>query len=311
MAGASLKRASAILPGWVGLVAMTVLSACGGAAGDSGNPGGLKVVTTVTQVSALVREVGGHRIALTALLTSKDDPHQYELKPDQVTRLTGSRLVFESGAGLDKWMDRALAATGGPERVVDLSRSVRLRQSQTEGVDPHWWYDIDNAKLAVDAIAAALGGADPAGRDAYERNAAAAKLRLDDADRQIHALIDPIPASKRLFVANHDAFNYFLERYGITLVGDIIPSTDSIAAVRPADVARLVKAIRDRHVCAVFTETTLDPRLASEIARDAGVKVVDGKLYADAIGDPGSEGATLEQALLHNGRLMAQAFTSC
>jgi zinc/manganese transport system substrate-binding protein len=109
-------------------------------------------------------------------------------------------------------------------------------------------------------------------------------------------------------VANHDAFNYFLARYNITLVGDIIPSTDSIQAVRPADVTRLVNAIKQRHVCAIFTETTIDTKLARQIAGEAKVKVYDGKLYGDAIDDPGKPGGTLEGALVSNGQLMAGAF---
>ena len=293
------------------LLVLALAAACSGqAAEDSGR---LAVVTTVTQVSALVRAVGGDRIAQTALLTPKDDPHQYELKPDQATRLARARVIVESGADVDKWMDRGVEAAGAKDRVVVLADRVELRDATGEetGHDPHWWYDVDNARTATDAIAAALAKADPAGRDVYERNAAAARQRLDEADRKIHSLIDPIPAGRRLFVANHDAFNYLLARYGVTLVGDIVPSTDSIAAVRPADIARLVARIRERHVCAIFTESTIDGRLSQQISAESSAKVVDGRLYGDAIGEPGSPGATLEGALVHDGELMASAFTSC
>lgn len=272
---------------------------------------GLAVVSTVTQVSALARAVGGDRIALTALLTSRDDPHQYDLKPDQVTSLIGARVILLSGAGLDKWMNRGLQAAGAASRAVDLSASVKLRQSETEGTDPHWWYDTDNASAAVDRIAQVFGAADPTSAAVYQSNAASAKRQLADTDQQIHALIDPIPPAKRLFVANHDAFSYFLERYQITLVGDIVPSTDSIQAVRPADIAQLVSAIRAKRVCAIFTETTIDPKLAAQVAGEARVKVVAGKLFGDSIGDPGGPGGRLDQALIANARLMAEAFTSC
>jgi ABC-type Zn uptake system ZnuABC Zn-binding protein ZnuA len=294
-------------------VFLALSAACTGAS-TSSRSNRLPVVTTVTQVSALVRAVGGGRVELTALLTPRDDPHQYELKPDQVATLSRAAVVFESGAGADKWMDRGLSAAGAQGRLVDLSRSVRLRQSGGAGeggADPHWWYDVDDAAQATDAIASALARADPAGAAAYRDNADALKQRLNAADRDIRALLDPVPPSRRLFVANHDAFNYFLARYGITLVGDVVPSTDSIQAVRPADVARLVAAIRERHVCAIFTETTMDPKLVGQVAAEAGVRVYDGRLYGDALGEPGTPEGTLEGALLKDGQLMAQAFTSC
>jgi ABC-type Zn uptake system ZnuABC Zn-binding protein ZnuA len=189
--------------------------------------------------------------------------------------------------------------------VLDLSARVTLRAGDEDGKDPHWWYDVDNARKATDAIADRLAGIDPDHRQRYLDNAAAEKGRLDAADRAVHAAIDPIPREQRLFVANHDAFNYFLARYDITLVGDIIPSTDTLAGVRAADNARLIQAIRDRHVRAIFTETTLDPGVARQIAQETGVKVFDGRLYADAIGAPGTPGETLEGAIAENGRLIA------
>lgn len=293
-------------------MALLVLN-CGGSSNQPAG-GALPVVTSVTQVSALVRAVGGDRIRLTALLTSRDDPHQYEMRPEQVSRLSRARVTFSSGAGLDRWLDAAAGSAGVSARVTRLSDVVKLRRgtgADAAGADPHWWYDVDNASAAADAIAAALAAADPAAADVYRANAAAEKQRLADVDGKIHALIDPVPRERRLFVANHDAFNYFLDRYGIRLVGDVIPSTDAVSAVRPADVAALVAAIRSLRVCAVFTETTIDSRLAAQIASEAHVKVFAGSLYGDAIGDPGSDGATLEGALLHNARLMARAFGSC
>lgn len=292
-------------------VTSTLLAACSSGASATGKLG---IVTTVTQVSALVSAVGGDRISQTALVTAKDDPHEYEIKPEQVTRLSQAKLVFRSGADIDKWLDKGVEAANVKDRVVDLSSSVKLRDATGEGgsgKDPHWWYDIDNAKQAATAIAQALEKADPDSKDTYEKNLASLKQRLDDADKTIHGAIDPIPRARRLFVANHDAFNYFLARYKITLVGDIVPSTDSIAHVRPADIAKLVQAIKEKRVCAVFTETTIDPKLAQQIAAEAKVKVYDGKLYADAIDDPGTPGGTLEGALTSNGKTIAEGFKSC
>jgi zinc/manganese transport system substrate-binding protein/manganese/iron transport system substrate-binding protein len=296
------------------LVLLGSTLACGGGTSSSPSSSRPIVVATLTQVSALVRAVAGDRVAITPLLGPKDDPHQYELTPRQTADLGRATVIFESGVGIDRWMDRGMDAAGASGRVTDLSRSVKLRTatgSESTGDDPHWWYDTDNARAAATAIAQALTAADPAGRPAYQANADRERARLDAADRSVHAAIDPVPEARRLFVANHDAFGYFLARYGVALVGDIVPSTDSIAAVRPADIANLVSSIKSRHVCAIFTETTINPGLATQIASEASVKVFDGKLYGDAIGDPGKPGGTLEDALTRNGRTMASAFTSC
>jgi ABC-type Zn uptake system ZnuABC Zn-binding protein ZnuA len=296
----------------LGAAVATALAACGSSTSTGSTSSSCqktKVLTTVTQVSALVRAVGGDCVDLTALLRPTDDPHAYEMKPADVGALSSAKLIVKTGAGIDKWLDKSIEAAAASTSVLDLGASsgVKLRRGD-EGDDPHWWYDADNAKAAADAIAAKMGGVDPANKDSYLRNASAVRGRLDDADKQVRALIDPIDPGKRLFVANHDAFNYFLARYHITLVGDIIPSTDTLSAIRPADTAKLIANIKSTGVKAIFTETTLDTGVANQIASETGVKVYDGKLYGDAIGDAGSDGATLEGALVHNGQAMAVAF---
>ena len=290
------------------VVASLLLAGCASSTSTSSSGPRVKVVTTVTQVSAITRAVGGDRVELTALLKPTDDPHAYEPKPADVGALASAKLIVKSGAGLDKWLDKSVQAAAPSTDVLDASSGLHLRTS-SEGQDPHWWYDVDNAKAAADSIARELGKVDAQNASTYTDNATALKSRLDDADKQVHSLIDPIPADQRLFVANHDAFNYFLARYNITLVGDIIPSTDTLTAIRPQDTAKLIADIKSKHVKAIFTETTLDSGVAKQIASETGVKVFDGKLYGDAIGDEGTDGATLEGAIVHDGRLMAQAFT--
>ena len=283
------------------------LSACGPTPASRATV--LRVVTTVTQVSALARAVGGSRISLTALLKAGDDPHAYEPRSSDVGALAEAQVVIKSGAGLDHWIDRPISSAAPNALVVDASAGTSLRAGDG-GVDPHWWYDLGNAEVAVDRIGAAMAAADPAHRQDYLDNAIAEKQRLVAADGEVRALINTVPAAKRLFVANHDAFNYFLSRYDITLVGDIIPSTDTLAAIRPADTAHLISEIKRLHVRAIFTETSLDPGLARQIAAETGARVFDGKLYGDSIGDPGSDGATLDGALLHNAAVMVAGFLS-
>ncbi len=53
----------------------------------------------------------------------------------------------------------------------------------------------------------------------------------------------------------------------------------------------VIDSIRKFHVKAVFMETSVNPKIVREIAREAGVKV-GGKLYSDSMGKSGSAGET-------------------
>ena len=92
-------------------------------------------------------------------------------------------------------------------------------------------------------------------------------------------------------MTNHDAFAYLAAHYGITIVGSVIPSLSTAAEPNARDTARLIERIKAEHVKAIFTESSIDPRLAGQIAHDAHVKVY-ANLYGDTLGPSGSPGAT-------------------
>src|SRR5205823_4263580 len=92
-------------------------------------------------------------------------------------------------------------------------------------------------------------------------------------------------------VTDHDAFGYFARRYGIDVVGAVIPSQTTQAQPSARDTARLVALIRREHVRAVFPESSVNARLARAIARETGARA-DLVLYGDTLGPAGSPGAT-------------------
>ena len=68
---------------------------------------------------------------------------------------------------------------------------------------------------------------------------------------------------------------YFSERYGFRLVGAIIPSLSSQAEPSAADLATLAKQITETEVPAIFTEIGTPAAVATAIADQTGVKVVE------------------------------------
>ena len=100
----------------------------------------------------------------------------------------------------------------------------------------------------------------------------------------------PLPPDKRKIVTNHDAFAYYIDRYSITFVGSISPSTSTDAQSSAEDVGTLIEKIKAEHVKAIFLESSINPQRARQIGADAGVEVVD-TLYGDSLGDKGTPGA--------------------
>jgi len=222
--------------------------------------------------------------------------------------IEGATLVLRHGIGLDDWLDRTLKASKRAT-IVTVTRGVRLQKGEEDGKsvdDPHVWHDPVNAKRMVDNIVAALTHVDPPHRTAYETNGAAYKTRLDEARTQAQAILNAIPSGGRKLVTNHDALGYFAKAFGLTIVGAVIPSVSTQAEPSAGETAKLLQTIRREKVKAIFAESNVNPKLADTLAKEAGVKIVEG-LYGDSLGPPGSGADTVEGMWLANARKIADA----
>jgi ABC-type Zn uptake system ZnuABC Zn-binding protein ZnuA len=290
------------------------LAACGDTASPAVADGGkLAVVATTTQVADFARNIGGDHVVVTQILKPNIDPHDYEPTPADITAIGAAKVVVKSGVGLEKWLDETIASAGFKGATVDTSTGVPVRQGNGEeeeaAGDPHIWHDPRNAKIMAQNIAKAFAAADPADAAAYEQNLAGYSAKLDQLDADIQAKIDKLPAGNRQLVTNHDAFGYYIERYHLQFVGSIIPSFDTSAELSAQDIDDIVAKIKQTGTKAVFSESSLPPKTAEAIAKQAGVKVVAGEdaLYGDTLGPEGSAGDTYLKMEQHNTDVIVQA----
>lgn len=140
--------------------------------------------------------------------------------------------------------------------------------------DPHIWLDPMRVAAGIDAIvdAAVDAGHD---RDVITPCAEAYRADLVALDADIASLVDSVPASTRNLVTNHDALGYFADRYGFTVIGTVIPSTSTMAATNPADLADLAELIAESGVTTIFTDAESSDIDATALAdRLDGVQVV-------------------------------------
>lgn len=286
-----------------------------GCAGNSGSDDGkLDVVATTTQVGDLVREVGGGAVAVDQILQPNTDPHEYEPRPSDVVATAEADLVFASGDELDGWIGEVVSDSGSEARVVDLGAAVPERLpgdssgAEASTYDPHWWHDPRNAEAAVREIERSLAAADPARRGQFERRAGAYLGRLRTLDAGIARCMGSVPASRRKLVTDHDAFGYFAERYGIDVVGAVIPSQATQAQPSAKDLSALAEEIEREGVEAIFPESSLSPKVAEAIAAQTGA-TAEHTLYGDTLGPEGSDGATYLQMEAANADAMVRGFT--
>ncbi|XVU25292.1 metal ABC transporter substrate-binding protein [Actinoplanes sp. CA-054009] len=306
--------------------ALISLAGCGsddgGAAAAPGGGSALSVVATTPEVADFVRNIGGDDVTVTQIIKPNVDPHDYEPTPADIKAIGEAKVVVKNGVGLESWLDQTIASAGFKGTVVDSSQGVTLREggheegeeehAEGEGGeehDPHIWHDPRNAKIMVTNIEKALAAADPDDAATYAKNLTDYSAKLDKLDADNEAAFAKLPAGDRKLVTNHDAFGYYVARYNLQFVGSVIPSLDTSAELSAQQLTDLVAKIKATGTKAIFTESSLPPKSAEAIAKQAGVKVIGGEdaLYGDSLGEQGTPTGTYLGAEEHNTKVIVDA----
>jgi zinc/manganese transport system substrate-binding protein len=277
----------------------------------------LPVVASFSILGDIVQNVGGDRVVVKSLVGPNSDAHVYSPSPADAKTLADAKIVFTNGLGFEGWIGRLVKSSNTKAPNVIVSKGIKPRKlagAQGHGHghghgdgDPHAWQSVLNVKLYVANVRDGLIAADPAGKAAYEANAAAYLAKLDALDGEIRETISRIPADRRKIITTHDAFGYFKDAYGVEFIAPQGVSTESEASAR--DVARIIQQIRKQRIPAIFLENVSDPRLLKRIADETGAKV-GGTLYSDALTDEKGPAPTYIDLIRHNIRTLSAALQS-
>jgi manganese/zinc/iron transport system substrate-binding protein len=299
------------------LLGLALLPGCSTDADESSDDGRLNVVTTIGMIADIVEDVGGSRLKVDGLMGPGVDPHLFKASAGDVRVLAGADAVFYNGLHLEAAMAEVLeemnerkptfAVTVGIDRDL-LHRSASFQNNY----DPHVWFDVTMWSSAVERVEAALIQLDPAGEIEFRENAAALRDTLQALDAWVYSRVAQVPPELRVLITAHDAFEYFGKRYGFDVIGLQGISTASEAGT--GDVQRMVDAIIDRRIPAIFVETSV-PRRTSEAVqaavRSRGFEVnIGGSLFSDAMGNPDTPEGRYPGMIRHNVNSIVDALTA-
>ncbi|MEO8280396.1 MAG: zinc ABC transporter substrate-binding protein [Ideonella sp.] len=267
----------------------------------------LRVVASFSILADLASEVGGSHVEVRSLVPAGADAHQFTPTPADARALAHAQLVIINGLRYEGWMDRLVKAAGYQGDMLTASTGIKARQSGG-GADPHAWQDLSNVQVYVENIRAALANRMPANAAEINARAAAYKARLKALDDDTRARIAKIPKDRRRVVTDHDAFGYFADAYGVSFIAPRGWSTESEPSAE--SVATIVRQLRVQKAGALLMEIRGDPRLLDRIAKEAGVKVVTERLYADALSPSGGPADTFMKMFRHNVQTLCDAMTA-
>ncbi|OYY08421.1 MAG: iron ABC transporter substrate-binding protein [Rhizobiales bacterium 35-68-8] len=268
-----------------GLAAAGVLGvvAAPGAAFAQGNPPRLKVLTTFTVIADMARNVAGDAATVESITKPGAEIHNYQPTPGDLVRAQGAGLVLWNGLNLELWFEKFFRRLKNvPSAVVsDGVTPLGITEGPYNGKpNPHAWMSPDNALIYVDNIRAALSKADPANAATYAANADAYKAKIRAAIAPIRARLDVVPPAQRWLVTSEGAFSYLARDFGLKELYLWPINADQQGT--PQQVRKVIDAVRANHIPVVFSESTVSPDPAKQVARETGARY-GGVLYVDSL----------------------------
>lgn len=290
------------------LVGVLLLAGCNENVNEEENSNiEIEVTTTTGQIADAVRNIGGDRIKVNALMGPGVDPHVYQATQSDISKLGDADIIFYNGLHLEGNMGDILAQIGNDKPVFAVGETIAqenllMDPDNPVAVDPHIWFDLDLWSEVIVSIKDELIAFDSEGDEIYTENTEAYLSEIEDLRTYAEEELSKIPEEGRVLVTAHDAFTYFANAFDFEVVSIQGLSTDSDYGVR--DIQAVVDILVERDVKAVFTETSVSERAMESVIEGANARgkevIIGGSLYSDALGEEGTEEGTFIGMFKHN-----------
>lgn len=286
-----------LLPAWIAIVALAATAVP--ATAEPHDP--LRVFTTVPDLAALAKRVGGTHVEVFSMVEGREDAHFAEPKPSFVKRLADADVYIEIGLELETAYAPVLlqnarnaavvvgapghitAADAVPELIGPSGPITRARGDVHAGGDPHFLVDPLAGLAVAERIRDRFSAIAPAHAGDFAREYEAFRTELLARLDAWTAQMAPYRGAKA--VDDHAMWSYFARRFGIEIVGHLEP----FAGIPPTTkhLAELVERMRAEHVGVIIASPYYDVRHAEKVAEATGAFVA--RLTHQTGGMPGTD----------------------
>ncbi len=242
----------------------------------------LKVVTTTTDLEALVRSVGQDRVDVFAIAKGTQDVHQIEAKPSFMVKMRHANLVVSHGLELESaWLSALTAGSRNPKILPGSNGSLELGASLDPlevhkgpisrregdvhpGGNPHFHLDPKRMGQAALLVAERLSILDPSNKIFFNQQAKLFQNRLLEKTK---LWTDRIKKSGiQNIVTYHKTFEYFLNRFSIKSVIQLEPKPGIPPSA--SHLMEVLKVIKKNNIKLVLIENYYDFSVGEKLQQE-------------------------------------------
>jgi manganese/iron transport system substrate-binding protein len=242
-----------------------------------------RVITTFTIIADMARNVAGDAAVVESITKPGAEIHGYEPTPRDILRAVDADLILWNGLNLELWFEQFFANLQDVPGVTvsEGITPIGISEGDYSGKpNPHAWMSLDNALIYVDNIRDALSTHDPDNAAVYAANAETYKKEIIAAITPLRAAVLAVPENQRWLVTCEGAFSYLARDFQMKEVYLWPINADQQGT--PQQVRKVIDAVRDNAIPAVFCESTVSQAPAEQVARETGARY-GGVLYVDSL----------------------------
>ena len=242
-----------------------------------------KVVTTFTVIQDIAQKVGGDAVLVESITKPGAENNQNEPTPKDIVKAQSADLILWNGLNLERWFERFFQNIKDKPAVVVTEgiQPLSIYEGPYKNApNPHAWMSPSNAVLYIENIKNALVKYDPQNAAIYEKNAADYAQKIKQLDEPLRAKLAQIPENQRWLVTSEGAFSYLAKDYNLK-EGYLWPINAEQQGT-PQQVRKVIDLVRKNNIPVVFSESTISPKPAQQVAKESGAKY-GGVLYVDSL----------------------------
>lgn len=248
-----------------------------------------KAVTTFTIIADMAQNVAGEAAIVESITKPGAEIHNYQPTPRDIIRAQDADLILWNGLNLELWFEKFF------RNLKDVPSATLTDGIEPMGIangpytgkpNPHAWMSPSDALIYVDNIAKAFAEHDPENTDTYYANAESYKAEITAVVEPIRAVINSIPEEQRWLVSSEGAFSYLARDFGLKELYLWPINADQQGT--PQQVRNVIDQVRANNIKAVFSESTISPAPAQQVARETAAEYA-GVLHVDSLTDENGE----------------------
>ena len=311
---------------------------------NTGSAGKPLIVVTTNILGDVVTNMVGDSFDVETIMPPGSDPHDFQASAQQVQSMMEADLLIVNGANFEEGMldvienaesdgvmifeaisvvsqldghdDHEGHEDHGEEKDHEGHDDHEGHEDHDEekdheghdhgGIDPHFFTDPARMAEFAQELNEFLVANFPDINQGFVPTANSYVQQLQNLDSEVEETLSTIKSGERLLVTNHAVFAYFADRYSFIVLGEIIPSSSTLASASAQQLASLVEELEENQVKAIFADASSSDALAQTLADEVNdVEVIN--LFTESLGDPGSSGDSYIEMIRFNAEAIASA----